>query len=274
MIGSVANVFATTNGNLQKALPENFYPFGQDILEFQEKSLGPCLFNIPNYSIKSLNDTQTNSLLNLDDFKHNFFIVIGNHNGTSYDYLQIGLPGGSGFPAYLLDLKDSHGEKLRGEFYIDYENLVVVLESDVDEKLIADNNFEKYFTGQSKDITSSSNTIGPGNYNFGAILLKSDNSSWINNEICVIHLEWPFVITDQGDTIFQDPSFGVGRLVDVTEEFSPLKQHKAGVNPNSIECKPGLQIILQQSDESGNKRPACVTHETRSKLIERGWAKS
>lgn len=272
MISSVSNAFATTNGNSDIVLPENFYPFGQGILEFQEKSPDFCTLTIPIYYIKSINAAHPDSLLNLDDFKHNFFIVIGNPDHT-YDYLQVGLPEGSGFPSYLMDLKDSDGKKLRGEFYIDYENLAVILESDVDKNLISENNFEKYFTEQNIATTSNRDTLGPGNYNFGAILLKSDKSTWINNEVCAIHLEWSFVITEQGNAIFQDPLVGVGRLVDVTEEFSPLKQHKLGVNSNSIECKSGLQVILQQSDESGNKRPSCVTPETKIKLIERGWIK-
>ena len=274
MIGSVSNVSAVTNGNSENQLSDNTYAFGNGILEFQEISLGPCAFTIPNYSIKSVNATQSDSLLNLDDFKHNFFIVLGNHNNTPYHFLQIGLPGGTGFPSYLLDLKNNDGEKLRGEFYVDYENLAVVLESDVDQKLISDDSFEKYFTGPSKDITYSTHTFGPGNYTFGAILLKSASSSWVNDETCVIHLEWPFDISKQGDVSAHDPSVDVGKLVDVTKEFSPLKQHRAGVNPDSIECKPGLGVILHTSSESGDKRPACVTPETKIRLAERGWAKN
>ena len=52
-----------------------------------------------------------------------------------------------------------------------------------------------------------------------------------------------------------------------------MYDYNLGVNPESIDCKPGLRVILQESDNSGNKRLACVTTETKEKLIERGWTK-
>ena len=125
----VPNAYAVTIGNYEKQLPDNLYAFGNGIMEYQEKSLDPCTIIIPNYSVKSTNTSQTP--LNLEEFTHNFFIVLGNHNDESYQYLQIGLPPGSGAPSYLLDLKNNEGEKLRGELYVDYDNLAVILESDI-----------------------------------------------------------------------------------------------------------------------------------------------
>lgn len=272
MIGSVSNVHAFTNGNSENnLLPENFYPFGRGILEFQESSV-QCAIAIPNYSVKSVNASNPIPLLNIDGFRHNFFAVLGNNMDNSYHYLQIGLPGGSGFPSYLLDVKKDD-KQVRGEFYVDYENLAVLIESDVEKKSLSDSNYNRYFEGESKDITSNTETYDPGTYNFGAILLKSDGSSWIKNEKCAIHLDWPFVIEGNGDVVVGHPTVNAGQLVDVTEEFAPLKQHRAGVNPESIDCKPGLRVILQENDNSGNKRPACVTLETKEKLIDRGWTK-
>jgi aldose sugar dehydrogenase len=49
--------------------------------------------------------------------------------------------------------------------------------------------------------------------------------------------------------------------------MSPLKQVKEGVSPIDVACKTGLELILKSS--SGN--PACVTPDTASKLISRGW---
>jgi len=47
-----------------------------------------------------------------------------------------------------------------------------------------------------------------------------------------------------------------------------LQQHKKGVNIGDIECRYGLSLVVKIS----NHFPACVTPETKSKLIERGWA--
>ena len=268
---SVSNAHAFTNSNSERGLPDGFHSFGKGILELQESDK-QCTFQMPNYSVKSVNASKPIPLLNISDFQHNFFAVLGNNVDNSYHYFQIGLPEGPGVPSYLLDIQKD-GKQVRGGFYLDYENLAVLMESDIQKKGLPEKYYKSYFEEDSKDVTASVETYGPGNYNFEAILLKSDKSNWIKNERCVIHMSWPFVIEDDATIITESPTVDVGKLVDVTENFSPLKQHKAGVNSGSVECKPGLRLILQIEDDSGNKRPACVTQETKDKLIERGWTK-
>ena len=48
---------------------------------------------------------------------------------------------------------------------------------------------------------------------------------------------------------------------------SPLKQVNQGVLPTDVACKTGFELILKSN--SGN--PACVTPETASKLVSKGW---
>ena len=48
--------------------------------------------------------------------------------------------------------------------------------------------------------------------------------------------------------------------------MSPLKQFKSGVSFDEIQCKENL-VLLQKHDGS----PTCVTSETKTKLLERGW---
>ena len=50
---------------------------------------------------------------------------------------------------------------------------------------------------------------------------------------------------------------------------SPLRQTLNGIPPQNILCNEGLTLIQKY-----NGSPACVTPETKQKLIERGWAKS
>jgi hypothetical protein len=268
--GSIfVNSYAYTIGNSENKLKPNFYPYGQGILEFQEPEVSPCYYTIPRFEVKTIDSKD--ELLNLDEIQNNFFVVLGNVNESSFQYLQVELPSESGIPSYLLDFKKGD-ERVHGEFYIDYKNLAVLVESDNKEIQTNGVNYEKYFEGNSKDITSSMHTLGPDNYNFGALLLKSDNTSWIKDEKCAIRLDWHVTITNDGKIISSTPTAKVGILSDSTGKFSPLVQHKSGVNIGSIECKPGLRVILQQVDDSGNMRPACVKPETKIKLIERGWA--
>jgi serpin B len=48
--------------------------------------------------------------------------------------------------------------------------------------------------------------------------------------------------------------------------LTPLVQLEFGANPNEIQCKENL-VLIQKYDGS----PACVTGQTKKKLIERGW---
>lgn len=50
---------------------------------------------------------------------------------------------------------------------------------------------------------------------------------------------------------------------------TPLGQYRFGINTSEIHCKSGYELVMKQSKDL----PACVKHETKVKLIERGWAK-
>jgi len=50
---------------------------------------------------------------------------------------------------------------------------------------------------------------------------------------------------------------------------SPLKQISSGIDPNSVICKEGFELVHKSTDNS----PACVKPSTAEKLIQRGWAR-
>lgn len=52
------------------------------------------------------------------------------------------------------------------------------------------------------------------------------------------------------------------------KELSPLKQIKFGISIYEIQCKEEFAVAVKKS----NGNPACVKPETKTKLIERGWA--
>lgn len=77
-----------------------------------------------------------------------------------------------------------------------------------------------------------------------------------------------------------DPQAGVRRNADGTFNFflsverqliSPLKQTKLGTESWSIACKDGQSVLSQKKHFFYDSRVACVTPETKTKLIERGW---
>jgi len=60
-----------------------------------------------------------------------------------------------------------------------------------------------------------------------------------------------------------------GHLIWSSNYLSPLRQIVIGVPSNDVVCDMGLQLVIKAEDGS----PACVTHDTASKLVEQGWAK-
>lgn len=51
-------------------------------------------------------------------------------------------------------------------------------------------------------------------------------------------------------------------------EIPPRKQVSSGTTPQDVICSEGLKLIFKLSNNS----PACVTPDTKLKLIQRGWA--
>jgi len=49
---------------------------------------------------------------------------------------------------------------------------------------------------------------------------------------------------------------------------SPLKQIKAGVEPNKVQCREGFQLVFKAADWS----PACVKTSSVERIIAMGWA--
>lgn len=51
------------------------------------------------------------------------------------------------------------------------------------------------------------------------------------------------------------------------EGMPPLKQIKAGVEPDDVRCNPGMELVIKNSNGS----PACVSSNTAERLIQLGW---
>jgi len=251
--------------------------FGPGILEFN-KNLDDdfsCSDVTPKPETKIV-ERKKDSLLNIDEKPGYFFIILGQLNSASYQYLQIGLHRGNDSvgpvanPSYFIDLK-KHEQSLMSGLYQGNPSLAVVLESDKEETSIhLEDNYKKYLGETSKDVTYPRNRLGPGEYDFHAILFQSDKPNWIQHDVCAISLYWDFSVNDEGVVTTNSPKTERGKISDVTKEFPPLQQHKKGVNIGNIECRHGLLLIMKSKDHT----PACVKPESVTKLVAWGWAKN
>ena len=104
--------------------------------------------------------------------------------------------------------------------------------------------------------------INPGDFAVGYIFENATH--YMDNTSCTLY--------EKRMIKGPDNEIAEKRVLDNLPNFlkSPLKQIKAGVSINKIQCNDNLQLILKTRDNS----PACVKPETAPKLIERGWGES
>lgn len=100
------------------------------------------------------------------------------------------------------------------------------------------------------------------------VLSLENKTAPINNDYYLMLLDVKPYPTSQNP--IQEKDYKVTIYLErIGPNQSPLQQFRSGIPINEIQCKEGLELILRSSGGF----PACVTPETKQKLVERGWAK-
>ncbi len=251
--------------------------------------------------------------LDIDGMDDYFFIIVGKTNFGEYHYLQIQLPDNNGKEhreSYLLDFK-MQNQTIVGGLYQDYPQLAKYLETDSKSYPIDSANYKRFLVGTSLNVSPSSESLGPGHYNFHAILFQSDRVNWIKDNVCAISLNWPVIIDVNGNITTDNPQTQIGRIYpvetnkDVLAETDKITNQSDNKNENSVhldetlhvnsktitedkpihispkkQTKSGIQpdeIICKEGLELVIKtdhrhQPICLTPDTKSKMIHRGLA--
>jgi hypothetical protein len=79
-----------------------------------------------------------------------------------------------------------------------------------------------------------------------------------------------FLFLNESDGQYQISPYSFNALTfNPDEEFllAPLTLYRAGISSDDIVCRNNLELVLKAS----NDYPACVTSDTKIKLVERGW---
>jgi hypothetical protein len=143
MSDSVENDTESLNGNqTMQNIEPMIYHYGRGILEFSQNYNPSCNISEPNVITV---DPRKDELLNIDNKKNHFFVIIGNHIDDSYTYLEYELPQDNvGFPSYLLDMKDSNGERIRGGLVTNDDHFAVVLVASDTDAYVIEEAYQKY----------------------------------------------------------------------------------------------------------------------------------
>lgn len=261
-------VFAVTMAQpaLAAGSPEK-YSYGFGILEF-ERTDEPC-------NIIAQNTTAiVNSDNPLNPSPGTIFVKLAGPHSDEYSYVQLTVSNNGSEdpinnPAIIKEyFKD--GQKFDGSLVTDYNPMAYVFDSAERAKIEADPVNQEFFnkTGVGKSWWAADNTSN-GQYRFHAIVAQEGANGWIGNDDCAIGFDVEFTASN-GNMVIDAAEVYFGEIQDISDTIAPLQQHKIGVNPQSISCGAGLDLVVKSS--SG--QPACVKPETKQILIERGWARS
>lgn len=149
------------------------------------------------------------------------------------------------------------------------------------EEIASDPTWYPTISSDGKSIASSGLV---GDYDYGIAFFDGKlNPIWripnAGSDVNKISKDGTFIIagtrlpdyTSKSDDLY----FFEGQQKSATEQFfndtkllSPRAQFEKGVAAEDIICKEGLELIIKAKNHS----PACVKPETKTKLIQRGWA--
>jgi len=117
-------------------------------------------------------------------------------------------------------------------------------------------------TGTSLDSNLGYNATSPGVTNatitFSYSIVNQTNANMTSSEQ-MMNVSKSFLFTITNQSVQTTPTI-----------LSPLAQFKSGISAHDVKCQQGLQLVIKTEDNS----PACVTPDTATKLMSRGWAKS
>ena len=123
--------------------------------------------------------------------------------------------------------------------------------------------------GQSDVIMYNSKSTSIISGTFSASLSIEETNDLAQENTTEVHVPPPWNATDM-DPDFVIPSTPSEEMDKINfTSLSPKKQQELGSLPESVVCQEGLEKIFKFTDGSA----ACVKHESKIKLIERGWGR-
>ncbi|MCE2505598.1 MAG: hypothetical protein J4F36_03815 [Nitrosopumilaceae archaeon] len=125
--------------------------------------------------------------------------------------------------------------------------------------------FNKNMTAITQNVTINAIDDFPDIYHSESFVLNLDECQAYATATTEFVMDKPSSISVH--TVVNGETSHVISGLDVVEHIlPPLKQTKSGILADEIQCRENLTLIKKH-----NGSPACVTHETKEKLIERGW---
>ena len=181
--------------------------------------------------------------LDIDGMDDHFFIILGKTDSGKYHYMQIQLPDDNGMEdreSYLLDFRNDT-TKIRGELFQDYDQMAIYLETNDKSQSVDEQNYKLFLTGDSKSVSPSSYSLGPGQYSLNAVLFQSDRSNWLADEVCAVFVQWKVYVDYSGNITPGELKTQVGRIYPSETDSDALAE--TGLTEISSSVLTGIKII-------------------------------
>ena len=245
------------------------YRIGQgSIMEFvEDPASAPCVQ--PNVIIKDT-DLLQDPIADLAKTDNNLFIFLNKYGQDSFRLLNVEMPDIKGYNNYYGYVYDDEKQYVTGYGYgLESRSLVAGIETlDKNTMIDEDKRFDEFIQGETK-FEIFTKMLNPGDFSINFILYNVPQYG--EKTTCVIMLDWEFSVDDDGSFSTKAPQTKTGTIIDITSQFSPHQQIMLGFEQFMIKCKEGYSSLSQKDHFFHDARSACVTPETKTKLIERGW---
>ena len=223
-----------SHGEPLSSLQPNTFASRDNVLEFnnESESVLSCNVIVPKTpEIKTRIIQDKNDRLSVDAYPNDLFIVLGELNSESFQYLQIPFESDSAqpghvYPSAIIDLRGPSEFESKYRLFQSEGTLAVVMESDVEFSLVQvqyskDHLYKQYLSDSSRDESADiRNRLGPGNYDLSTIVFLSDKKGWLEDETCAFSLDLKFSVGENGKILIDTPQINTTKIREISNQFS------------------------------------------------------
>lgn len=221
-------------GDAISSLRPNTFVNTSGVLEFNNESdsVLSCSVITPTVpEIKTKTIQSKDERLSVDTYPNDLFVILGESNSNSFQYLQIPFQSDLSKPDHvyasaLLNLKGPSDFESQYRLFQSEGTLALVLESDADFSHVQINSssyylYKQYIYDSSLDESSDMrNRLGPGNYDLNSIIFLSDNKYMLEDEVCAFSLDLKFSVDEDGKIISDVPQIHTTKIKNIRDQFT------------------------------------------------------
>lgn len=226
-------------GDAVSSFHTNTFVSHNGVLEFNNESENvlSCNVIVPDTpEIKTKIIQNKDERLRVDAHSNDLFIILGELNSDSFQYLQIPFQSDSSsleqaYPSALMDLKGPSGFESQYIIFQSEGTLALVMESDVDFSRIeidssSDYLYKQYISDSSRDESSDMrNRLGPGQYDFNSIIFLSDKKYLLEDEACAFSMSLKFSVDEDGKIVTDIPQIHTTKIRNIGDQFTEEEIH-------------------------------------------------